>query len=202
MGRRERITFVNRYFYPDHSPTSELLSDVAFALAERGFEVSAITSRQRYDVAKANLAKGETVRGVDVKRVWTSRHGRTRLAARSIDYLTFYVAAAWHLLRSAQRGDVIVAKTDPPLLSVVLAPIAKLKGAHLVNWLQDVFPEVAEKLNIGGFAGRLLRQSSNAHSKLVSQIRQDKCRRRRGHGCTSRSTRDPSQADHRDQQLG
>ena len=71
---------------------------------------------------------------------------------------------------SRTAGDVIVAKTDPPLLSVVLAPIAKLKGAHLVNWLQDVFPEVVEKLNTGGFVGRLLRQGANANSQLVSQV--------------------------------
>ena len=32
-----RIIFINRFFYPDHSATSELLSDLAFALARRGF---------------------------------------------------------------------------------------------------------------------------------------------------------------------
>ena len=83
------------------------------------------------------------VYGVEVKRVWTSRRGRAYLSGRSVDYLTFYLAAAWHVFRFARLGDAIVAKTDPPLLSVVLAPIAKLKGAHLVNWLQDLFPEVA-----------------------------------------------------------
>jgi glycosyltransferase involved in cell wall biosynthesis len=154
MAQQRRVIFLNRFFYPDHSPTSELLSDVAFALAERGFEVSVVTSRQRYDAAQADLAKRETVRAVDIKRVWTSRRGRAQLAGRSVDYLTYYAAAAWHVLRSAHSGDVVVAKTDPPLLSVVLAPIAKLKGADLVNWLQDVFPEVAERLNTGGSGGR------------------------------------------------
>ena len=57
--------------------------------------------------------------------------------------------------RTAQAGDVIVAKTDPPLLSVPMSLIAKLKGAYLVNWLQDIFPEVAEALNVGGGLGRL-----------------------------------------------
>ena len=156
MNGRGRVILLNRFFYPDHSPTSELLSDLAFALAERGFEVSVITSRQLYDAAKADLAKRDTVRGVNVERAWTSKRGRARLMGRGVDYLTYYAAAAWHVLRLAKRGDVIVAKTDPPLLSVVLAPVARLKGAHLVNWLQDVFPEVAEKLNIGGFPGRLL----------------------------------------------
>ena len=155
MANRRRVIFVNRFFYPDHAPTSELLSDVAFSLAERGFDVSVVTSRQRYDTAETELPKRETVRGVDISRVWTSRRGRSRLLGRSVDYLTFYLSAAWRVQHSARPGDVIVAKTDPPLLSVVLAPIAKVRGAHLVNWLQDIFPEVAEALNIGGSAGRL-----------------------------------------------
>ena len=75
MAQQRRVIFLNRFFYPDHSPTSELLSDLAFALAERGFEVSVVTSRQRYDAAQADLAERETVRGVDIKRVWTSRRG-------------------------------------------------------------------------------------------------------------------------------
>ena len=36
-----------------------------------------------------------------------------------------------------------------------MAIIAKMKGADLVNWLQDIFPEVAEALNVGGALGRL-----------------------------------------------
>ena len=128
---------------------------MAFALAERGFDVSVITSRQNYDKADAQLPSRETIRGVDITRVWTSKHGRLRLAGRSVDYLTFYLSSAWHVWREAQAGDVIVAKTDPPLLSVPMSIIAKLKGAYLVNWLQDIFPEVAEALNVGGGLGRL-----------------------------------------------
>jgi glycosyltransferase involved in cell wall biosynthesis len=65
------------------------------------------------------------------------------------------LAAAWSLWRLTRRNDIVVAKTDPPLLSVMAAIIARLKGARLINWLQDIFPEVAEALNIGGRAGKL-----------------------------------------------
>ena len=41
------------------------------------------------------------------------------------------------------------------MLSVLVVPIARLRGARAVNWLQDVFPEVAERLDFGGRAGRL-----------------------------------------------
>src|SRR5581483_5651232 len=47
------------------------------------------------------------------------------------------------------RGDVVVAKTDPPLISIVVSLAARLRGAALVNWLQDLFPEVASVLAPG-----------------------------------------------------
>ena len=81
----------------------------------------------------------ETINGVHVDRVWTSNFGRSRLALRSIDYLTFYLSAVGALLRTVTRGDVVIAMTDPPMLSIVAAMITKLRGARLVNWLQDLF---------------------------------------------------------------
>ena len=44
------------------------------------------------------------------------------------------------------RGDTLVAQTDPPLISLVAAAVAVLKRARLVNWLHDVFPEIATLL--------------------------------------------------------
>ncbi|MGP1680246.1 MAG: hypothetical protein ACTS6J_24200 [Burkholderiales bacterium] len=58
-----RIVFLNRYFYPDHSATSQMLSDLAFFLAGAGVEVCVVTSCQRYDDA-ANVVLGEGITGV------------------------------------------------------------------------------------------------------------------------------------------
>ena len=144
-----RVLFVNRYFHPDHAATSLLLSDLAFALSQQGYQVTVVTSRLRYD-GSDRLPARETIQGVDVRRVWSSQWGYGGLLGRAFDYGSFYVTAAWCLWRLTRRNDIIVAKTDPPLLSVMGALIAKLKGARLVNWLQDIFPEVAETLNVGG----------------------------------------------------
>lgn len=160
-----KVIFVNRYFYPDHAATSQLLSDLAFHLAAQGVAVRVVTSRQGYDRPGADLPPAERVRGVEVRRVWTSRFGRRRLVGRALDYLTFYLSATWRLLRLTERGDILVAKTDPPLISVFAAAAAKLKGARLVNWLQDLFPEVGAALGVralGGAPGWLLRGLRNA----------------------------------------
>jgi colanic acid biosynthesis glycosyl transferase WcaI len=143
-----RVLFANRYFPPDHSATSQMVGDLAFHLARRGHEVVAIASRQRYDDAAARLAAHERVDGVDVVRVATTRFGRSFLPGRALDYATFYLSAFFALLRRARRGDTVVAMTDPPLLSVVAALACALRGARLVNWTQDLFPEVATALGM------------------------------------------------------
>ena len=143
-----KLIFINRYFHPDHSATSQMLSGVAFGLAAMGHDVAILTSRQRYDAPEVVLPSHEIVDGVAITRVWTSRFGRTNLIGRAVDYVTFYLTAALALWRLAKAGDVIIAKTDPPMMSVFAAPIARLRRAHLVNWLQDIFPEVAERLGL------------------------------------------------------
>lgn len=159
-----RVIFLNRYFAPDHSATSQMLSDLAFYLAGAGHEVCVVTSCQRYDDAAAGLPLRERIEGVEVHRVRTTRFGRDKLAGRALDYATFYLAAGWRLWRIARAGDVIVAKTDPPLISVVAAFVAHERRARVVNWVQDVFPEVAEALGVRALSGpqaRLLRWLRN-----------------------------------------
>ncbi len=141
-----RIVFVNRYFSPDESATSRMLSDLAFRLAERGLSVCVVTSRQLYSDPKAALPRRELIRGVTVYRVSTATRGRSRLLGRALDYASFHIAAAFELLRILSPGDVVVAKTDPPLISIAVASAASWRGATLVNWLQDLFPEVASAL--------------------------------------------------------
>jgi colanic acid biosynthesis glycosyl transferase WcaI len=138
--------FVNRYFHPDESATSRLLSDLAFRLMERGIEVAIVTSRQLYEDEHARLPARESIRGVSVHRVGTFNFGRTRLLGRALDYLSFHLAAGVKLLSLLRSQDVVVAKTDPPLICVVSGLAARCRGARLVNWLQDVFPEVAQAL--------------------------------------------------------
>ena len=136
-----RVVFVNRYFHPDHSATSQMASDLAFHLARKGWEVAAITSRQLYDDARADL-RSSVEEGVRIERVWSTRFGRAGLFGRALDYATFYLSAFFAIRR--EREATIVAMTDPPLLSVVAA----LASRDVVNWIQDLFPEVAQALGI------------------------------------------------------
>jgi glycosyltransferase involved in cell wall biosynthesis len=150
----KRVVFVNRYFAPDHSATSQMLSDLAFHLASVGWDVCVIACNETYDGARV-LPDEETIAGVRVRRVHSGGFGRSGLLARAFDYLVLYVALARGALSLLRPGDILVLMTDPPLLSIPLAVIARWRKALLVNWLQDLYPEVAVALGVPLLAGRL-----------------------------------------------
>jgi colanic acid biosynthesis glycosyl transferase WcaI len=142
-----QIIFINRFFHPDRSATSQILSDLAFALAKGGFAVTVITS-QRKGRTNALLPATERIGGVAILRITTAGARSSNLFGRAMEYLKFYAVATWLLFSKVRPGDILVAKTDPPLISVLAAVVAHLRHAKLVNWLQDLYPEVADKLGV------------------------------------------------------
>lgn len=141
-----KIILVNRYFFPDQSATSRVISSIAFALAARGFQVVAVASRELHNQPDAALPARQFINGVEVRRLASTRFGRHTLARRSINYVLFHILAFFWLLRNASSGDTAVVCTDPPLLSVTSGIALRLKGAVMVNWIMDLFPETAIEL--------------------------------------------------------
>lgn len=144
------LIFVNRYFWPDRSATSQILTDVAFHLASGGYGVKVIASRLSYESDEGPYSAAETHQDVAIHRVATPSFGRGTIAGRIADYLGFYVSAFLKTLSIAKKGDVVIAKTDPPVLSWPIGLAARLKGARRANWLQDLYPEVAEAFGVLG----------------------------------------------------
>ena len=138
-----RVLFFNRFFHPDTSATSQFVSDLAFHLAQAGYEVHAITSR-----SAEGLAAEEMIRGVTIHRVAKASTGPHSLFERALAYLAYYRGARRAAERWVGPNDIVVVKTDPPMLSAAVGPVAKRRGAKLVVWLQDVFPEIAHEYGV------------------------------------------------------
>jgi colanic acid biosynthesis glycosyl transferase WcaI len=152
-GTPLRVLFINRFYAPDLSATSQMLTDLGQALARSGTQVTVVCSRQLYEDAGARLPASEQIAGVQVCRIGGTRFGRNHLFGRALDYLSFYAAATLTVWRRARGCDVIVTKTDPPLLSIIGWLVAVRRGVPYVNWLQDVFPEVASRLALSPLPG-------------------------------------------------
>jgi len=171
-----KIIFVNRFFYPDYSATSQMLSDLAFGLADKGMDVEVVSSSKAYQRRTALKSAGGRINDVRVHRVWAPPVRGSRLLTRGADYLIFYLLSFVKLLRILQRGDVVVAMTDPPMLDVVVGLAGWIKGAKTAHWMQDVFPEVAAELGFRSANGRLgkglirLRNTALRNSEVVVAI--------------------------------
>jgi colanic acid biosynthesis glycosyl transferase WcaI len=141
---KPRVIFVNRVYWPSTAATAQLLTDLAEALADRGWTVHVV-------------AAGEAStrhHGVTLHRTGDSDcHGG--LWSRLAGYRRFRRAARRHLAALVQPGDTVVALTDPPLLGRALAATLVNRGSSLVHWVQDIYPEIAIA-HFGALAGVLL----------------------------------------------
>ena len=74
-----KVIFVNRFFYPDQSATSQLLTDLAFFLAEESHDVHVITSGNMVAGKVTQLRRDEIISKVRVHRV-----GRSAVQSRGL----------------------------------------------------------------------------------------------------------------------
>ena len=70
-----RGLILNQYFYLDHSATSQLMTDLAESLVERGVGETALAGRGRYNGGDS-LAGREEYRGVRIERAWATSFGK------------------------------------------------------------------------------------------------------------------------------
>jgi glycosyltransferase involved in cell wall biosynthesis len=143
----KRVVFFNRFYWPDESATSQILTDLAPFLAEQGWEVEVATSRLSYSDPAARLDKRETARnrqgGSDssalVNGVWP---GQPWWALAGLpDHLpVLCLVSINENAKGANRGHE---NRPTPAQRVVGWFFKWIRGYKLVSWCQDVFPEVA-----------------------------------------------------------
>lgn len=108
-----------------------------------------------YASGSKRLPKEATIAGVSVHRVRGGFFGRAGLMGRAADYVGLYAALRRRLSKLLTPGDVLVVKTDPPLLTVALSGLARRRRARFIPWLQDLYPEVAGALGVPLIDGRI-----------------------------------------------
>jgi glycosyltransferase involved in cell wall biosynthesis len=139
-----RLIILNQFFYPDHSATSQLMTELAESLVERGLTVTAVAGRGRYTGGE-KLSRREVHKGVRIERAWATNFGKRNIARRISDYVSFYIGASWRLLRLPSH-DVVMALTTPPLIGVAALLIGRLRRMRVILLVQDVYPDIAVAL--------------------------------------------------------
>ena len=139
-----RIIILNQFFYPDHSATSQLMTDLSESLVEEGIEVTALCGRGRYN-GGASLSSRDDYHGVRIERAWATSFGKRTLPGRLVDYLSFYAGACWALM-TLPRHDIVMVLTTPPLIGLVAVAAGRIRRMRTVALVQDIYPDVAVAL--------------------------------------------------------
>jgi colanic acid biosynthesis glycosyl transferase WcaI len=137
-----KFLLLNQTFHPDVASTAQHLSDLALALVERGHQVTVLTSRRAYDSPETLYPKQENWRGIRIIRIGCTGFGKSTKWRRAADFGSFILLCVAKLL-FLPRQDVVVALTSPPLISVVGAGFAKLRGSRFFYWVMDFNPDEA-----------------------------------------------------------
>ena len=85
MTRKPRLLVLNQYYWPGLEATGHLLSELLAALSPE-FDIAIITGRIAVHAPHAERLEHD---GVRIIRVRSTAYDRTRLVARSINYLTY-----------------------------------------------------------------------------------------------------------------
>jgi colanic acid biosynthesis glycosyl transferase WcaI len=136
------IYLVDRFFWPDESAVSLLLTDLAEDLQAIGHEVHVFTSRQLYNHPQAKLPQEEIWQGIRIHRLRTSCFGRRKFWLRLVDALTFHLA-----LGSAKkltiRPDAWFVMTEPPLILNTVLRLQRQLGGRIIHHVDDLYPDLA-----------------------------------------------------------
>lgn len=134
--QKPSVLFINRVYPPQRGATGRMLYDLSGAFARAGWQVTVLTTG---DAAQ----KFTDERGVHVRMVKAPTESKTVLF-----YVLVWLKLFWAAL-FLKKHQLVVSKTDPPLLMVCGDLIARKMGAAHVHWSQDVYPDLFPVLRVG-----------------------------------------------------
>lgn len=142
-----RILIVSQYFYPEHFIINALVE----RLAVRCDEVVVLTGKPNYPSGK--IADGYRVAGIDretyrggshVFRVPMLPRGKSGVVGLCLNYVSFAISGTLisQFLLKNKKFDFILVYGVSPITSAIPALFLKRRlGAHLVIWVQDLWPD-------------------------------------------------------------
>ena len=137
---RPKILVLNQYYWPGIEATAQLLAQLCEELA-KDYDVTVVTGHLRGH----DLPAQETRNGVRILRARSTTYDRSELHHRAANYASYLGDTVLTALRG-ERPDLVLCMTDPPIIGDVALVVARRFGVPLLVVSQDVFPEIAERV--------------------------------------------------------
>lgn len=133
--QKPSILFINRVYPPVHGATGRMLRDLAGAFVRDGWHVTVLTAGDK-------AAKFQDAQGVNVHCVRVNMTQKNALAYMLVWVKLFFAALF------LKKHQLVVSKTDPPMLAYLGHLIAGKMGASHIHWCQDVYPDLFPVLRV------------------------------------------------------
>ncbi len=141
-----KVLFITHYFAPDSGAAANRLTRLARLLAQRGHDVTVLTTLPHYptgivpDAYRGRLSITETIDGVHMIQVWLWTTTSKAISRRLLSQLSFMVTC---ILRGlfVQRPDAIFIENQPIFTGLAGWVISKLKRCGYVLNISDYWPE-------------------------------------------------------------
>ena len=140
-ARRKRLLVLNQYYWPGVEATAQLLAELCESLVD-AYDVRVLTGLLH---GHEDEPRRLTHNGVEILRVPSTAFERSRLGLRALNYGSFLAGALLAGL-SEPKPDLVLCMTDPPMIGDVGLAVARRFGVPLLVISEDVFPEIATKL--------------------------------------------------------
>lgn len=188
-----RLTILYHFFHPDDVVSSQLFSGLAADLAQRGWDVEALTCNRACHGDQTFESRDEVWHGVRIHRIWRPAWKQASGKGRVLNALWMIIAWSRLALRRPSRLPQVLFLGTDPVLSVLVAGIVKTlrPQVKIVHWAFDLYPEAAVADELldprSGFVSLLQRLLRWAYGSCDLVVDLGSCMRRRleayGHCC-------------------
>lgn len=166
------LRIISELYYPEETSTGYFLTGIAEGLAECGdFKVSVLCAQPSYSQKGLLAPQQEILKGVSIRRLAAPLGDKNRMLGRLWNTLSLSFRFGLTMFGFIRRGDVVMVVTNPPSLPLLVAWIAKIKGAIPVLLVHDVYPDVLVPTGITKSGSVLYRIVDVLQSHMLRQMR-------------------------------
>lgn len=148
-----RVLYLSQWFPPENGAVG---LQVAKGLAERGFEVEALTGFPNYPSGKLSAGyrlspyMREVMDGIPIHRVYLHPSHDSSSLGRALNYLSFFASAFIFCLLNARRFDVIYVYHPPITVGLAAALSGYVSRRPFILEVQDLWPDSVAASGMNG----------------------------------------------------
>ncbi|HBL14041.1 MAG TPA: glycosyltransferase WbuB [Cyanobacteria bacterium UBA11162] len=143
-----KLSIITQFYPPDYAATGQLIEELAIELGKLGVPVQIFTGQPSYAFHKESAPAIEHGNRVTIRRSRATRIWSKRIRGKALNGILFCLRSGLHLLKTRNRGDVLIVTSAPPFLPILGYLANRLFRLPYICLIYDLYPDIAVELNV------------------------------------------------------